>query len=63
MYFWHGLSREIYFHVTYMYGLGKIYFRVNIIVVIGHSPAPVTECEAITRNSNVIESSSIRWNY
>ena len=38
------------------HGLGKIYFRVNMV---NHSPRR----QLITRNSNVIESSNIRWNY
>ena len=39
-------------------GMGKIYFCVNMVYP--HSTALI---KAITRNSNVIESSSIRWNY
>ena len=52
IYFRHELGREIYFHVAWAQNL----FRVNMV---NHSPLR----QLITRNSNVIESSSMRWNY
>ena len=45
-------------YIFMLHGLGKIYFRVNMV---NHSP--LRQLHVITRNSNVIESSSLRWNY
>ena len=52
IYFRHGLGREIYFHVAWT--------RENLLSCKHGRPQST---EAITRNSNVIEGSSIRWNY
>ena len=50
-----GSAREFIFM---WHGLGKIHFRVT-----EHGKSCTESTEAITRNSNLIESSSIRWNY
>ena len=52
--FRHGLDREIYFHVAWA--------RENLLWC-KHGKPQSTARQLITRNSNVIESSSIRWNY
>ena len=52
IYFRHGLGQEIYFHVAWA--------RENLFSCKHGKPQST---EAITRNSNVIESSIIRWNY
>ena len=56
IYFRHGLDREIYFHVAW--ARENLFSYINMGPV-NHSPLR----QLITRNSYVIESSSIRWNY